>query len=125
MDTTKVTQQQEVTNWEVINISKSCNRRFNCNAIQFWNLGTSNVKINDFFILKPNTPLILQSLKNEVDKSNYKITIAPESNNIVQVWVKTNAGVPDIDPEDLAAGLRPAPDRRQQMKDKEEEKKRR
>ena len=67
-------------------------RTFNCNAIRFINSGTGIIFINDVFQLQPGASLGNEGNQNEIDLTVYRINFAPGFINLLQIWVKTDAG---------------------------------
>lgn len=68
------------------------NRIFYCNAVMFLNSGTSNVYINDVFLLIPGASLEIGANQNEVDLTSYKVYFRGTGTNLVQMWIKQDDG---------------------------------
>ena len=67
-------------------------RAFYCNAILFINSGVSNVYINDIFLFASGESLEIGGNQNEVDATIYKIAFRGAGANLLQMWIKEDAG---------------------------------
>lgn len=67
-------------------------RAFYCNAIVYINSGTSNVILNDIYTLLPGQSIAFNGNQNEVDSTVYKIQFSAGGANLLQCWIKEDAG---------------------------------
>ena len=117
MQVQEVTQKVNAVNWRAYRIAENDNRIFYANTIQFINLGTGDVSINDVITLQPGASQSLECLKNEIDYTPYKITFATGFVNNLQIWAKEDRGSAMITEALMKAGNNPAPRRRDQIKE--------
>jgi hypothetical protein len=97
-------------------ITQGANRIFYANTVEFVNLGTGTVIINDVFEIPSGASQSLEGLKNEVDITSYKIAFVAGFVNKLQVIAKEDAGSAAILEMALADGRKPAPNRKIQLK---------
>jgi hypothetical protein len=83
---------RNIVTYSAFSFSANFTRVFYCNSIEFVNSGTSNVFINDVFLLQPGTSQSNNGSPNEMDITVYKITFAPGGINNLQVWIKIDQG---------------------------------